>query len=1180
MHQRIQAYFKSYYNNNNTSNYTKNKNGDLDLTSNLLNTIEKIYMKNKFNEQQFVITCSMLNRYLKNEPNLLKGLFHYLKDYKESSSINNFSEGTVSTTTVTDNNNIVDITTTTTTTPYRENTQILKKKKVFKPFETHNNKNHINLQNINYADDDDLLLSEIQDSDKTKKKKKEKPNSLFKRKLNKDKAQQLKEYTPNPTLQNNSNITTRGSPTFREQNTFLPHSPTTNYNLPSLRKKQSTKQEPFNDEILAERTQYNKEEDLRKKSTWYNNDASNENAEKQTYNHDDTPENDFFQEYHNNKKAIKREEGDELIKLNPISLKERTELIPPFLTIYNNKAGEQAIVGTLIASNVENSTDATASSFTIMPPSRDPDGQFTKNAKLGSHSLMLRKKLKDQKTVIDNKNANETMSNVVNNNNQNKRNENTISEPHASKNEEQKELIEESYEDIQNKRKQLPAYKCGNEILNIVRENQVVVIVGETGSGKTTQLPQILSKEYGKKIGITQPRRVAALSVATRVAQEMNVELGTLVGYTIRFEDKTTKDTRIKYMTDGILLRETLKDSMLYEYDCIIMDEAHERTLNTDVLLGFFKNLLAKRRDIKLIITSATMNASKFVQFFPNAPNYIIPGRTFPVTNIYTRFPVSDYLESAIQQCVKIHMSTPLNEDILIFMTGQEDVEMACGMLMEKLIAVYSSKYQEDPDKLQNEICIFPFYSTLPQDSQKQVFKPLNSTNKRKVIVSTNIAETSLTIDGIKHVIDCGYSKLKVYNPRIGLDSLQITPISQANAQQRSGRAGRTGPGTCYRLYTESTFLFEMYKETIPEIQRTNLSNVLLMLKSLGVQDVLSFPFIDPPPKVTLMTSLYELWSIGTLDNMGNLTKLGTQMAKFPLNPNLCKMLINSIALDCTEELLIIVSMLSIPNIFYRPKNAEAEADKERARFYVAGSDHITLLNVYSQWRANRYSSQWCKKHYIIYRSMQRANDIIGQLRSIMDSIVKGNMRKSRRYNSNKTNTILGIHDNNTFSSWKNVRKCIVSGYSYKNIGKRVGLNKYISLQNGMPLQLHPTSSLFGLGDLPPYVVYHELLLTTKEYITVVTAADPIWLVEYNLLFFNISCTDSAQQEIAENIQKLKEKKLKRLQDDKAMFNSNAIKELDDDWDGYGTSGDKRKDVSNIMSTRKLFKRRRRGGGL
>ncbi|CRH00715.1 pre-mRNA-splicing factor ATP-dependent RNA helicase PRP16, putative [Plasmodium relictum] len=659
----------------------------------------------------------------------------------------------------------------------------------------------------------------------------------------------------------------------------------------------------------------------------------------------------------------------------------------------------------------------------------------------------------------------------------------------------------------------LPIYKSKKELLDAVYDNNIIIIVGETGSGKTTQIVQYLYEEGYHKKGIiccTQPRRVAAVSVAYRVSYEMNVEIGSLVGYTIRFEDNTSNNTKIRYVTDGILLRETLNDKELDKYSVIIMDEAHERSINTDVLLGILKNICLKRNDLKLIVTSATIDSKKFSEFFGNAPIYNIQGRTFKVHIEYLRTPCHDYIESAVQKAIEIHVSDNNYDknfgDILIFMTGQEDINATCYLLSEKFYEVYES-YKESKNnkndtinKIKNIVnekgkfsennkkkdqvhhiypfYVFPIYSQLSSEQQSKIFQKYDL---RKIIVSTNIAETSLTLDGIKYVIDTGYCKLKVYNQKIGMDVLQVTPISQANANQRSGRAGRTGPGMCYRLYTENTFLCDLYPNNIPEIQRSNLSNVVLLLKSLNVENIFEFDFIDMPSKESIINSLYELWVLGAINNEGNLTEIGKKMILFPLDPPLSKIVIYSEKFECTKEILIIVSMLSSPSIFLESKENSEAIESKKEKFTVPESDHLTLLNVYLQWRSHNYSYNWCAKNFIQYKSLNKAKEVYSQLSDII-----------------KTLNMKNVSCNN---KWELLRKTICSGY-FHNASKLKSFSEYINLRTNVSCHVHPNSSLYNIGYTPDYVVYQEIVFTTKEFMRNVTTVEPEWLCELGPLFF------------------------------------------------------------------------------
>ena len=500
---------------------------------------------------------------------------------------------------------------------------------------------------------------------------------------------------------------------------------------------------------------------------------------------------------------------------------------------------------------------------------------------------------------------------------------------------------ENAGERMEAQRKKLPAYSYREEFLAAVKDHQVLVVVGETGSGKTTQLPQYLHEVgYTKlgKIGCTQPRRVAAMSVAARVSQEMGVKLGHEVGYSIRFEDCTSDATILKYMTDGMLLREFLGEPDLASYSVMMIDEAHERTLHTDILFGLIKDIARFREDIKIIISSATLNAETFATFFDDAAIFTIPGRMFPVDMLYTKAPEADYLDAAVVTVLQIHITQPLPGDVLVFLTGQEEIETAVEVLTQRTRGLGSRI---------KELAICPIYSTLPSEQQAKIFEKTDR-NVRKVVLGTNIAETSLTIDGICYVVDTGFCKQKSYNPRTGMESLVVTPVSKAAANQRAGRAGRTQPGKCFRLYTNWSFVNELEDQTVPDIQRSNMGNVVLMLKSLGIHDLLHFDFMDPPPPEALIRALEQLYALGALNDRGELTKMGRRMAEFPTDPMMSKALICSEAFKCSEEILTIASMLCCGNsVFYRPKDKVLHADNARLNFARGGGGswlHVALL--------------------------------------------------------------------------------------------------------------------------------------------------------------------------------------------------------------------------------------------
>ncbi|KRY20858.1 putative pre-mRNA-splicing factor ATP-dependent RNA helicase DHX15 [Trichinella patagoniensis] len=476
----------------------------------------------------------------------------------------------------------------------------------------------------------------------------------------------------------------------------------------------------------------------------------------------------------------------------------------------------------------------------------------------------------------------------------------------------------ENYFQLLEKRKHLPIFEYHDKFMEMLRQNQILVLVGETGSGKTTQIPQwcvdyvrlkgdLTSKGGRRSVACTQPRRVAAMSVAARVAEEMDVSLGMEVGYSIRFEDCSSPRTFLKYLTDGMLLREAMSDPLLDNYGIVILDEAHERTLATDILMGLIKEVSQQRADLKVVVMSATLDAGKFQQYFNNAPLMAVPGRTFPVEVFYTPEAERDYVDATVRTVIQIHLCEEVEGDILVFLTGQEEIEEVC------------KRIKKEVDNLGPEVgelrCI-PLYSTLPPNLQQKIFelppeKRPNGAIGRKCVVSTNIAETSLTIDGVVFVVDPGFSKQKVYNPRIRVESLLISPISQASAMQRAGRAGRTRPGKCFRLYTEKAFQEDMIPQTYPEILRSNLGSVVLELKKLGVEDLVHFDFMDPPAPETLMRALEMLNYLGALDDDGELSPLGSIMAEFPLDPQLSKMLIASCDYNCSNEILTITAMLS-----------------------------------------------------------------------------------------------------------------------------------------------------------------------------------------------------------------------------------------------------------------------------
>ncbi|ELP91429.1 ATP-dependent RNA helicase DHX8, putative [Entamoeba invadens IP1] len=630
------------------------------------------------------------------------------------------------------------------------------------------------------------------------------------------------------------------------------------------------------------------------------------------------------------------------------------------------------------------------------------------------------------------------------------------------------------HKSIQEKRKELPIFSMRGELMEKIKNNQILIIIGETGCGKTTQITQYLDEEgysKGGRIGCTQPRRVATISVSQRVSEEMGCKVSEEVGYYIRFDDRTSRKTRIKYMTDGMLLREYLTDPDMKQYSVIILDEAHERTVGTDILFGLLKQTCLRRKNFKLIVTSATLEAEKFSEYFLKAPIVRIPGRTYPVTIEYLREPEMDYVYAGIEIILQIHMNEDPG-DILFFLTGQEEIDNVCNAINAK-----SKTFSKNCPKLK----ALPIYAALPTDQQKQIFEPAEKFC-RKCVVATNIAETSITIDGIKYVVDSGFVKQNVYNPKLGMDQLLITPISQACASQRSGRAGRTGPGKCFRLYTEAAFDHEMTQMTVPEIQRANLETTVLLLKAMGIQNVQKFDFMDPPVETALYSAMHHLFSIGALDDNGELTRVGTKMSEFPLEPPLAKMLISSEEFKCSEEAATVVAALSVGNFFYRPKEKAEEAERRKKDFENVAGDQITLLHVYNQWIKNGKTGSWCKSHYINLRSLLRCEEVRNQIVKIM-----------KKYN---------IEMVSCGGDTTPVLKCIVAGF-FVHAAKRDAQEGYRTVVDGQQVFLHPTSALFGRN--PEWVVYHELVLTSKEYMRETISIDPKWLIELAPAFYQVA---------------------------------------------------------------------------
>ncbi|AMD21451.1 HER172Cp [Eremothecium sinecaudum] len=645
------------------------------------------------------------------------------------------------------------------------------------------------------------------------------------------------------------------------------------------------------------------------------------------------------------------------------------------------------------------------------------------------------------------------------------------------KREYQKELVAnletevKRLETIAETRKSLPVYKYRDELLKAVRDHQVLIVVGETGSGKTTQLPQYLVEDgytAGGKfmVACTQPRRVAAMSVASRVSDEMEVVLGKEVGYQIRFDDKTTRDvTILKYMTDGMLLREFLTDPELSRYSCIMIDEAHERTMATDILLGLLKDILPHRKDLKLLISSATMNASKFSAFFYDAPVFNIPGRRFPVDIHYTLQPEANYLHATVTTVFQIHSAMPLPGDILVFLTGQDEIENVRETMEEIAFKLGKSI---------KPIIITPIYSNLPQQQQSMIFEPTPA-GVRKIVLATNIAETSLTIDGIKYVVDPGFVKENSYVPQTGMSQLLTVPCSKASVDQRAGRAGRVGPGKCFRLFTKWSYHNELDDLPKPEILRTNLSQVVLLLLSMGVTDLLKFPMLDKPSIANIGRSLEQLYVMGALNSKGSITKLGRIMCEFPCEPEFAKVIHSSAANEkCNgvlEEVTTILAML------FEAASIFATGKERKAVLGQMNSDHMLYLEIYNTWANNGYRRSWCQDHHIQHKTMARVRNIRDQL-----------WRCSEKLGLVALNQLQIKKDPNMSQSIKEQRimRSFITGFP-ANIAKLTSKGyQTIGRNGGMAVHIHPTSIVFSLtretGKPFKYLLYQQLMLTSKEF--------------------------------------------------------------------------------------------------
>ncbi|XP_062329887.1 probable ATP-dependent RNA helicase DHX40 isoform X2 [Osmerus eperlanus] len=648
-----------------------------------------------------------------------------------------------------------------------------------------------------------------------------------------------------------------------------------------------------------------------------------------------------------------------------------------------------------------------------------------------------------------------------------------------------------------NESKNLPIYQHKSKLIQAVKDNSFLVVTGETGSGKTTQLPQYLYQAgfcRDGKIGITQPRRVAAITVAQRVSQEMQCSLGKEVGYQVRFDDCTSQDTVVKYMTDGCMLREILANPCMSQYSVVILDEAHERSLNTDILLGLLRKTLShpdkasrgRSIPLKVVVMSATLETEKLSDFLGQCPVFTIPGRTFPVTSKFgcaigpKDSESSVYVKEVVKVALDIHTSE-MAGDILVFLTGQSEIEKACDILYEKAESI---NYRHDvQDRTVEGLLILPLYGSMPTDQQRQIFQP-PPPGIRKCVVATNIAATSLTINGIKYIVDSGFVKQLNHNSRVGMDILEVVPISKSEAEQRAGRAGRTSAGKCFRIYTKEFWDKCMLDYTVPEIQRTSLTAVILTLKCLGVHDVIRFPFLDRPEERFILEALKQLFQCDAIDRRGKVTRLGELMVEFPLPPGLTRALLKAASLGCQDLLLPVAAMLSVENIFIRPGHPEKqkEADKKHRRLAAkAGScnDFTLLLSVFEKCKSSDNPSAWCKDNWIHWRALKSSFSIETQLREILLRLQQKSDFPMETFDGNKSELF---------------RRCLCTGY-FTNVARRSVGKVFCTMDgHGSMVHIHPASSLFDQEEMLDWIIFHDVLVTSRIYVRTVCPIRYDWV--------------------------------------------------------------------------------------
>jgi HrpA-like RNA helicase len=660
---------------------------------------------------------------------------------------------------------------------------------------------------------------------------------------------------------------------------------------------------------------------------------------------------------------------------------------------------------------------------------------------------------------------------------------------------------------LASERAALPISSAKAALITAIRENDTLVIVGETGSGKSTQLPQYcvdavrdsLRQQESRMnhssdnvsarktsrvlVGVTEPRRVAAQTLAARVAAEMGSAVGDLCGYAVRFDEKVSHRTRIKFVTDGMLLREAMVDRALTRYDAILLDEAHERTVHTDVLFGLLRGLQRTReRPLKLIVMSATLDADQFAAFFGARVIYVA-GRQYPVRVLHSLEPLPDLLDACLRAVLQIHTDAQAAPgDVLVFLSGQEEIETLQSLLQTRVALMR-------PEHRQLQVC--PLFAALDNATAMAAFAPPRD-GYRKVVLATNIAEASVTIPGVAHVIDSGLAKVRG-TQRNGLATLAVVPVARANATQRAGRAGRDGPGTCYRLYTED-FFSSMRETAPPEIQRIALGAIVLQLKAIGVADPLAFDFIDPPPRESIQSALLQLLALGALrPSDGTLTPLGERMCTLPLEPCYSRALLASSDFRCVADALTVIAVLSIDDrLFYAPHDRRHQADNVKRSFGTAGGDHFALLGAYRAFEealgVESDIAAWCRQNFLSLRALKRAQVARRQL---ADMCARASIDTSPAANDDDPSAL---------------KQSFVAGFFQSAALLHVDGRTYRTIVERHEARIHPSSVLHGLRVRPRCVIYGDLVKTgTNAYMDTVMEVDIAWLQRAAPSYFGLA---------------------------------------------------------------------------